>query len=305
MPDGSVCNPAFLPYLTDNLFMGRVFIGNGYTALSSADKFIFKPISREFLQDLFSNQNVTSVEAHAGLLFATQNFNAGFSPYRVQYVSEVHNPNFPVIAIHAAIEQSFYLGTGFELGDLSPKLKEWSVGLKARFLKRNYVHGSFSMFQAVTDEPRNLLPAKEQTALLIDPAIAWSRKTKGGPRYSATASVSNLGQHWPVDPLYPDPVSLNLGTGAEIPLPLGRARAGLDITGINSSGNVWDTLHFGGAYLLGITQIMAGANSHSLTAGAAFGFQLLQASVIYEFIRDDFSETAVSSRISTEFTVRL
>lgn len=116
LPDGTVCNPAFLPALQENSLLARIFVGNDYTALSNADRFIFKPLSKGFLQELFQRQNVTSVEAHVRLVFSTRYFSGAFSPYRVQYVSEVHNPNFPVVSVHASIERSFVFSGGDPFG---------------------------------------------------------------------------------------------------------------------------------------------------------------------------------------------
>src|SRR5262249_9685388 len=43
MPDGTICNPAFLPEKQESTLIGRVFLGNGYTAVSTADQFVFQP----------------------------------------------------------------------------------------------------------------------------------------------------------------------------------------------------------------------------------------------------------------------
>lgn len=102
-PDGTVCNPAYLPDVKEGTLLVRGYLGNGYSALTTADSFINKPLTKETMKGLFSGANVVAVEGHIGVNFTTTNLSAEFSPYRVQYVSELHNPNFPQIDLHAAI----------------------------------------------------------------------------------------------------------------------------------------------------------------------------------------------------------
>ena len=304
MPDGTVCNAAFLPEQRDSVLLGRAFIGNGYTALSTADQFIYQPISKEFLQTLFQNQNVTSVEAHIGLTFSSKHFSAGFSPYRVQYVSEIHNPNLPVIAIHASVERSFTLAGGIPLEMLDRSLGGFSFGTRARLLQRKYVHGSFSMFQAISDDPRALLPTKSQTAVLLDPTLGWtSPKTLWKPR--ASLGLSNLGKTWPDDALFPISTDLTAGLGVEPPVKFGRFRVGLDLVNLLYAPDLLSRTRLGTSYQFGVVEIMAGMNAHSLSGGLEMGLQIIQVGIVYEFIRDDFGGTSPESRISTEIAIRL
>lgn len=129
-PDGTVCNPAYLPDVRDSTLVARLYLGNGYSALKTADDFINKPLTQDTMKALFQGDNVSAVEAHAGLTFTTTTLSAEFSPYRVQYVSELHNPNFPQISIHAAIERSFVIGGGTALGAIDPALHEFRFGTK-------------------------------------------------------------------------------------------------------------------------------------------------------------------------------
>jgi hypothetical protein len=304
LPDGTVCNPAFADEVKQGFLMGRLYVGNGYTALNTANQMIFQPMSREFLQNLFQNQNVTSFEGNASLVFATQNFSASFSPYRVQYFSEVHNPNYPVIAIQAAVERELEFEGGTSLGGFAKELKDFSIGAKLRLLDRNYVSGSFAMAQTLTDNPQSLLPVKEQYAAYLDPSIGW-RPRIGKWKLWTSAGLINLGRATNDDPLYQSPVDIAGGVGVEPPIHYGRLRLGLDVINVIHNDGPASIFRVGSSYKIGIMEAMAGWNEHAITGGLQFGFQVVQAGIVYEFLRSEIDTGIADSRVSTEISIKL
>lgn len=303
-PDGTVCNPAFLPDVRESVLVARLYLGNGYSALKTADDFINKPLTKETMQALFEGDNVSAVEAHAGLSFTTTNLSAAFSPYRAQYVSELHNPNFPEISLHAAIERSFVLGGGIALGTFDPRLHDFRFGMKARILERKFVHGQFSFARAATDDPRDYLPSRKQTAFLLDPALAWvGDKRPWKPRISLGAK--NIGFASPYFDEYPNDVDLEAGVGVEPPIRFGRLRLGIDFVDLLYAPAVEDRFRLGASYRVGLIETMLGANSSVLTFGLQFSLNFLQTAVIYEFFRDDLDGGGAETRLSTEVTFRL
>jgi hypothetical protein len=303
-PDGTVCNPAYLPDVKKSSLLARFYLGNGYSALSNAENFIDKPLTKETMQALFEADNVVSVEGHAGLSFTTTNLSAAFSPYRVQYVSELHNPNFPQIDLHAAIERSFVLAGGVNLGNFAPEMREFRFGTKARILERKFVHGQFSFAQAATDNPRDYLPSQKQTAFLLDPSVAWvGEKRPWKPRVSL--GVKNVGFENQSFDEYPNAVDVEAGVGVEPPLRFGRLRFGLDLDDLIEAPTLEDRLHFGASYQVGLIETMIGANASVLTFGLQFGLDFLQAAVVYEFFRDDLDGGGADTRLSTEVSLRL
>lgn len=289
MPDGSVCNPAWLGEQEESFLMGQMFLGNGYAALSTANRFLAEPITEEFLTQLFQKDNVTSLEASLALSFTGSHFSAQFAPYRIQYVSEVHNPNLPVVAVHAALERGFTVSSGASFSG------NWSAGIRTRFLERQYVHGSFSLFQAITEDPQTLLPVRKQTVLWFDPYLGWKYDLKNAI-VRVSGGVVNLGKAWPSYSLYDEKIGFELGLGVEYRLPVGRAHFGVD----------WaDELRLGGSYQFGMLEFMAGHTPAATTAGIQFGFHTLSAAVIYEFRRTDQLGGDFGTKIATEFTFRL
>ncbi|MBS1962871.1 MAG: hypothetical protein JST04_11685 [Bdellovibrionales bacterium] len=304
MPDGTVCNPAYLPDVRDSTLVARLYLGNGYSALTTANDFINKPLSKETMQALFSGDNVVAVEGNVGLNFTTGGLSAEFAPYRVQYVSELHNPNFPVIDLHAAIERSFVIAGGIPGGILDPNLREFRFGTKARILERKFVHGEFSFAQAGTDDPRDYLPSKKQTAFLLDPSIAWvGEKRPWKPRVSL--GTKNVGFSSPSYDEYPNDVDLEAGVGVEPPVRFGRVRIGLDLVDLFRAPTFEDRLRLGASYQVGLLETMIGANASVFTFGLMFGLNFLQTAVVYEFFRDDLDGGGAETRLSTELSIRL
>ncbi len=305
MPDGTACSPAYLPEVREGTLLARLYLGNGYAAASTANRFLFEPISKEFLQDLFRRQNVTGLEAHAGLAFTGPGFTVSFSPYRVQYVSEVHNPNFPVIALHAAVERSLGVGGGWRVG------RDFSVGVRGRLLERHFVHSSFSLFQALAEEPRSLLPVRVQRAALVEPAFAWvPRKLAWRPRLSLMAT--NLGPVWRDGPpetepaLYPSRPDLAFGAGLEPPVGFGDLRVGVDLVELLHAGQgLSSRLRLGASYRFGILEAMTGWNATSTAAGVQFALGVAQVGIVYELVRSDGSAGGFGEKIATELAIRL
>lgn len=308
MPDGTVCSPAFLGEEISSGLMGRIYVGNGYTAISTANQMVFEPLSKEFLQDLFKRGNVNSLELHAGLSFWTRHFSASFSPYRVQYLSEIHNPNFPVLAAHASVERTMNFGTGFQGDSIAPWLKHFHFGGRVRILQRQFVHGSISLFQAFTDDLGNLLPVTTQRALYLDPAIGFARPLQIS-RYSwkvrSSLSVKNLGKIWHPHPLYPDRKDLDFGIGFEPGLKFGKLQFGVDFVDLIHGESLKSRMRIGSSYQFGILELSGGFNENAITSGMQIGFQMLQLGIVYEFSRKDFSGTSAGSKISTEFGIRI
>jgi hypothetical protein len=302
MPDGTVCNPAFLGEVKASSLLGQAFIGNGYAAISAAEKFVFKPISREFLAELFEKQPDTSLEAQAGLIFTTRYFSAGFHPYRVQYVSEVHNPNFPVMSIHASVERMFSFAGGVSLSGLSNVLSGFSFGARLSFFERNYVHGAFSLFDALAEDPHTLLPVSNHKGVAIEPAIAWNGPT---PAWKTHMSLAVTGQQWSSDPVRAQKTDLALGMGVVAPVPYGDFSLGIDMVNLVHAPDVISRIRLSGSYKLGVTEIMAGLNDRSVATGLHFGFELVQAGIVYEFLRNDFGGVSPESKIATELCIKL
>jgi hypothetical protein len=305
MPDGTVCDPAFLGEAEGNSLLGRLFLGNGYAAVSTANQFIYSPISKDFLKELFEQRNTTSLEANVGLVFTGRHFSAGFAPYRVQYYSEVHNPGDPVIAVHAAVERSFSLAGGGSLGDwFGESLRDFSAGARLRVLDRRYVHSQFSMVQVMIQSPGELVPVHAQRALLLDPAVGYvARRLPWRPRLSL--GVSNLGKSWPDDPLYRDRVDAAVGIGAEPPVGFGSLRLGLDAVELVHGTGALERLRAGASYRFGILEGMAGATRNAATFGMQFTMQVLTVGIVYESQRQDLETLGAENRISTELAVKL
>ena len=285
-------------------FLGRVYFRNGYSALATASQFIYQPVSKDLLQSLFESQNANNLEAHVQVYFATQYFSAEFSPYRVQYVAEVHNPNFPVVALHAAIERALTVSGGVPLSFISPDLEDFTLGTRIKFLKRDYVHGTFSLFDAITTDSRTVVPVSSRSGVLVDPVIGWApAKLPWKPR--ASLGVKNIGMIWKDDPLFPARADLEFGLGIEPPVGFGRLRIGLDGVNLIHGADLLSRVRFGTSFQFGIMEAMAGFTRKSLTSGLQIGLAPVSAGIVYEVIQDDFGGGSIESKIATELSIRI
>ena len=227
-----------------------------------------------------------------------------FLLYRVQYVSEVHNPNLPVIAVHALVEKSLSFEAGVPLSLIFSGLEDFTLGARLSFLERDYVHGAFSLFDAIGSEPRSLLPTRAQQGVLIYPSVGWV-SPKMPWKLRVSLGVNTIGNVWPEDALYPIQVDLGTGVGIEPPVGWGRWRVGLDLVQLIHGEDLLSRIRFGTSYQFGITEVMAGFNQNALTVGLQFGLHFITAGIVYEFLRNDFGGTTPGSKLATELSIKL
>ena len=304
MPDGTVCNPAYLPDQKESILSARAFVGNGYAAFNSADQLLNQKISQAYLQTLFQQQNDTALEANIGLNFTTRYLQAIFSPYRVQYASEVHNPNEPVVAVNAALEQALVFSTGSSLIGISNAYRDFSVGLRLNILQRKFVHGSFSFLDVATKSTADYLPVRQQNSVLFDPVAAWI-PVHHPWHFRVSFGVKNLGYTSDIYSEYPNQVDLVGGIGIEPPLNWGRLRIGVDFVDLIYANAPMDRARLGASYQFGLIELMTGLNTDAATLGISFLISFIQVGVVYEVAREDLQNGNQQTRIATEFGVRL
>lgn len=304
MPDGTVCSPSLLNYTEENSLLLQFYLGNGYGALSTADNFVNKTLTKDFLEQLFRSNNSTSVDANAGLAFTAKYFSAYFQPYRVQYASEVHNPNFPVIAVHAAKERSLGVKGGVPLSWLDPHLEKFSVGLGIDVFERKFLHGSFSLFQALTEDANQFLPIKEQSGVHIVPALSY-KEDDSLWNLLGTVSVSNLGPTWGEDAAYPNKQDVNLGVGISPNVGFGKWSLGVDLVNLITGIGFIDRFRVGTSYQLGAMEVMTGWNRDYVAVGLQYRISIVQAGIVYEFMTHEYGGLSGGSKIATEVSIRL
>ena len=303
MPDGTVCNPAYLPYYDDSTLLARVYIGNGYAAFSTATGLLYSSISADFLQQLFQQNNTTSLEAQIGLTFVTKYFSASFEPYRVQYVSEVHNPYLPVLEILAAVERALTFQGGIPLSIISPSLDGLTFGTDLQVLSRRYVHTSFSLLDAASEPVNQLVPVNTQVAVEMNPTLAM-RSYYQHWMFLTSITATSVGFAHPFDELYDDPADIALGWGIEPPMSFGRLRFGLDLVHLIHASDIASRIRFGTSYKFGILETMLGVNSNDFSAGMEFAAPIVNVGLAYEFVRNDIDGGEPATNIATEFSFK-
>jgi hypothetical protein len=215
----------------------------------------------------------------------------------------VHNPNNPVVAVHAALERAFIFSGGGSLAPVSPGLSDFSAGAKLRILERKFVHGTFTLLDVATRPSSDYLPSRKQNAILVDPAIGWTPR-QAPWKLRATVGMTSVGYSSGDYDEYPDNPDFVAGVGVEPPMRWGRLRLGLDFVDLMEAPALEDRVRFGVSYRFGLMEAMAGLNSAAATVGFSFLLSFVQAGVAYEIAREDLENGKQVTRIATEISVR-
>lgn len=306
--DGTVCNPAYLTDVEESHVLVRVFIGNGYRALSTANQILNEKPTQEFLKNLFQNENVTTLEGQASLAFTTKYFSASYVPYRVQFFSEVHDPAYPIMAIHAAREQSLNLDAGIPLDWAHSNLSDFSLGAHTQWIDRTFVHSTFTLFDVLTNgNPAALASSQSQKVIKLEPSLAWQKKDVSSNIRALRMGTTLRNLRWVNRDvaLYSEKTDIDFGVGIEPNLSLGRLQFGLDSVSLMNAPTIESRFRFGGSYTLGMTSVMTGVTSSAVVGGIQFHFGFAQVGVAYEFYRKELHDGNLERQISTEFGVQL
>lgn len=304
LSDGTVCNPSFLHYVKEPKMIGSIFFGNGYSALSTVNNLVNNTVTQETLRHLFEKQNTIGLEANVSVGYYGKNFSASYSPYRVQYFSEIHNPNLPVIAIHASIEQHLTFSYGNTIDFMPKDSGKFSFGVQTRLIKREFVHGSFTLPQVLTEDPSQLLPNKQQYIGFINPSLAWVPESNPlGMRLSLAGK--NFGFRSSDDPLYVEKPDFEFGVGMRKWIGYGKLDLGIDITDIINEESILSRFRLGAAYQIGVFTGMIGINQDNLSLGMQFDIKMFRVGISYEFIRSEIQQGNPENLLATELGVEL
>lgn len=304
LPDGSVCNPTALDSVTHPRLVARAFLGNGFTNLDRANRLINQPITRDVLQGLFTEESTTGIEANLGLSYAMPHLGATFTPYRIQFVSEIHNPGLPVVKLAAAMEREVSVMTGVGLGRLTQTLEGFKVGAKARFLHRRVLSSEFGLIELSTQDPGTLVPVLEGAAVFFEPVVSWEGRL-GRVHLLASAQIKNLGGAWGASGVFTAPTDGEFGFGLGVPLPLGELRIGAEAVRIFTALSLAERFRLGASYKLGVLEVLGGANAAAVTGGLHLALGWVQAGIVYEAYRAAWERTDLVSRLSTEISFRV
>lgn len=294
------CNPAnaYIESFEDGpsyVLSGRLFVGGEYERFKTVNQLLNGPYDEEFVQSLFAENQIIDTQLAGSLGLRTRYFSAAFTPYHLSYVSVVRNQAYPVVALRAAQERSLRAQVA---GPVTPWLQ---AGLQTRLVERKFVQNEFSMFDAIADGQKVLVP-KEQRLVYLEPGVSFFGAGTWAPK--ASVLLTNMGfadrQH---EETKQAPV-IDTGVGVAPPLGFGVLEVGLNYRASDMRPNIWDRFGFGAGYRLGLIETTLGWGNEQVNLGLMSSFWSAHVAVLFSSKRyrtDDLRDEYRSS-VMTEFS---
>jgi len=303
LPSGATCNPAALSEVEEPTFFASGAVQNGNDAYAMANDFIFQKIDSDAISKLFTSKRTQSYRGQVGLMATVRNFQASFEPYRVQFASQFDNPNYPAVALHASSERNLSFSGGTSLSLLHRHLQFISVGVKASWIERQFIHQKFTLTEAVLTPLDSLIPIESQKGVLVDASVMVIP-----PFFKPIAlsfAVTHIGQLKPYSIYYYQPTDLALGLSFSNELTLGKVNFSVDIRDFLYANQIASVLYAGASYQIGIVEIMGGWNKNAATLGAQIGFRSVFIALAYDTYQSDLMETTANDRLSMEIRISI
>ncbi len=151
---GSVqCNPALFPFM-DLATLQFQSIGKAEgDSVDAGRKLIFDPISKEFLESLFSENSLISFNFDSNINFYTNYFLVTYSPYYLIGDVYILNPAFPEISMFLNKQSSLKMTSGYDLSEYTPFEGDiFSVGMSLFRRSREVFAGSILLTDFAQDD---------------------------------------------------------------------------------------------------------------------------------------------------------
>lgn len=113
------CNPALFPFVEDGPIKGDVAIGADHDAYETTDRLLNQPITKEFVDDLFKNNDFQAFSGLARLEAISSFISFAYIPAYAVGAYKLSNPNLPEVDAAAMKESQFRVTSGAKLLSLS------------------------------------------------------------------------------------------------------------------------------------------------------------------------------------------
>lgn len=280
IPDSLPCNPALLPLASKPRLAVQGMISNGYATLDRARRLLSGQIDQKTIDDLFSEARVLQIEGNAEIDMVTPHLAAAYTPVNVKHFSVVRNEANPDIEISAVEERSFVLQTGWHLGH------RLYVGITGKTLSRRFVKNRLQLVDLGTDEGKDSLKPRTQSAVLFTPSVTYFFPGAWKPRVAVM--VANLGSAHGDDELA-EPVDVQGGTGVTIPLGWAEIDLGLDYRSLSYEEGPGDRFHLGGVLRFGAMSLLGGVDSYGFSGGVFYGLDQINADILFSTTQSPWS----------------
>lgn len=277
IPDGILCNPAFVPLLKKPGVGLELMMSNGYESLEKVRSLLNKEITQEVVDRVFTEGSTIQIEGNADIYLKTKYVNALFSPGTIKAFSVVRNEADPDVEIFAVQEAGTTLQTGYEV------YRNLFLGLQARFVDRKFIRRRFKLTELATPQGKTLLKPLKQRAYYFEPSASYVLDHPWKPRVSVM--IVNLGS---VSEEYEElllPIETQGAIGISPPLVWGNLDITVDYRSLSYEETVAERFHLGMKYNYGVMHVFGGFDAHGASAGVQYGLEDVQAGIMYSTTR--------------------
>lgn len=302
------CNPSLITlrdeseqitYFEDSLFGLNVFFGDDYETLYKNRELLKSEDKLLLAQSLLGEPDAVRFQGSGLVWLRMPYFVVWYQPLRWTYFSNVQNPAYPMISVHAMQESNLAAAWG---GVLDKNLK---MGVQFRYFERTFVHEEFLLFDAIP-EIENYFQSKKQKGFLIEPGFSYNvEETSDLIRFwkpMLSFNMTNLG--W-VDNKYEfapmKPIG-DLGLSVSPKAPVGELEFGLNYRVIGPIEK-HRTARVGAQYRLGVASALLAYEVDQWSAGLSSAYKNISAGIMYERnkISDSLGEKNHQDSVSVEF----
>lgn len=273
IPDSLPCNPAMLPAVPKPKIGVQALLSNGYSTIDRLRKLLGGNIDQDTIDGLFSGDRVLQVEGNGELDFVSKYFAARYTPITIKYFSVIRNEANPDVNLSAVEEHNFMAQFAY------PVFSNLSIGVEIKNYQRRYVQQDFLLADLATDAGKEALKPKTQNGTLFAPAAVLFLPIEYKPRIAL--KVVNLGSTVSSDETLREPVEVEGGLGATIPIGWTSLDVDLDYRSLSYYESASERFHLGGVLRFGAMSVMGGADDFGFSGGVFYAVEAVNAGILF------------------------
>ena len=277
MPDGLPCNPAFVGFDSGARLGAEALMSNGYSTLDKMRKLLAGEVSQDLINALFSEERVLQIEANAEIQFVSKYLNARYTPVTLKYFSTVRNVANPDVELYAVQEDNMTFQGGHRI------FADLYGGVQLRRVTRKFVRQRFKLLDLLTEQGKDRLKPKEQSAFYVEPGLAYLFPIAWKPRIGAFLSNSGFEDTHYAD--LPTNMETQFGFAISPPFWVGTLDLTADYRSMNFEEDETERWRFGALLHYGAMHLGAGVDANGVSSGVYFGIQQINAGIMYSTTR--------------------
>lgn len=283
---GLPCNPAFLGLRRKPQFWISSFGNNNLKYFQNVANIVETPVKADLLLDLIKKNSNEHFAASLSIGYLRDNWGFNIIPSKLILFTNIRNPSLPRITLLASRESEFQ----FQMGSFMDS--EWSWGLQARYVQRDFSYNDGYFSDHFVDGSKDIYSTHRQQMYFLEPSILFAPgDLAGSPTFSAT--IDNLGtesdKHEPFDTR----PNLRIGSSLTAQLePDQQLQFGVTTHWLNDPDNSKFYSSIGINYSYSPFQIFANLGEIEQQVGLALNHQHLSTSLTYS--RQDWANNQIS-----------